>query len=53
MPKDRTPEEEMKYKLTKEDYAIALFLQPFMDELNNLASEVKKGMGLEMILMEF
>ena len=36
----------------KEDYAIALSIEPTMEEINNLPSDNKKGIELEMILME-
>ena len=36
----------------KEEYAIALSLEPTMEEINNLPSDNKKGTELEMILME-
>ena len=36
----------------KEEYAIALSLEPTMEEINDLPSDNKKGTELEMILME-
>ena len=50
-PNDRTLEQEIKYELATQEYAIKLSLEPSMDELNSLASEVKKGTELGTILM--
>ena len=36
----------------KEDYAIALSVEPTMEEINDLPSDNRKGTELEMILME-
>jgi hypothetical protein len=37
---------------TKEQYVIALSLDPTMEEINNLPSEVDKGTELETVLMQ-
>ena len=43
---------ELDTELIKEEYAIALSIEPSMEDINNLPSEHKKGTEVEKILME-
>ena len=40
------------FEQAKEQYAIALSLEPTMEDINNLPSEVNKGTELETVLMQ-